>query len=405
MDLEAAAPAGGRPDRAPEEEELALLMARLAEDSGVAVVLQDEQFRVLAAGGAGERAALDPAHCHVTRQITKRAAALRERTRLEVGYRPTRLVVPVVVGGDLLGFITAEHPDPDDEVGKRLERAALEIGLEMAVELRVQAILGDDEHDFFNDLLDGRSPHRMVRRGFKLGYDVRLEHTPLAVAAADLSGGHPRTPGLDGEDALASIVRTLTRERADGTPPFAIVGRDDDAVIAFLPITDLGVAFSLARAVLDQARAAGLTAAAATGPVCHDVGDFPRSADKAKWAARVRLVTGNTDLVSSFDDLGVAALLFQVENHADLEEFVKRWIGPIVTYDADHGTHLTETLRVLVETRSLRATAEMLFVHKSTLKYRIKRINELLEADYQDSETFFNLQVALRIHQMVRGLR
>ena len=62
-------------------------------------------------------------------------------------------------------------------------------------------------------------------------------------------------------------------------------------------------------------------------------------------------------------------------------------------------------MRVLVETRSLRATAETLFVHKSTLKYRIKRINELLESDYQDSEIFFNLQVALRIDQMVRGLR
>jgi hypothetical protein len=394
MDTGAAAPAGGRPDRRPQEEELALLLSRLAEDTGAPVVVQDDQLRVLAAAGGGERAALDTAHCHVTRQITKRVAALRCPARLEVGYRPPRLVVPVAIGGDLLGFITAEHPDPDDEeLGKRLQRSAQEIGLEMAVELRVQAILGDDEHDFFNDLLEGRTPHRMVRRGFKLGYDVRLEHLPLAVAVES-----------DG-DTLESIVRAVTRKRADGTPPLAIVGRHDDAILAFLPTTDTGIAFSLARSILEQARAAGLTAAAATGPVCHDVVDFPRSADKAKWAARVRLVTGNTDLVSSFDDLGVAALLFQVDDHTDLDQFVERWIGPLVAYDADHSTHLTETLRVLVETRSLRATAETLFVHKSTLKYRIKRINELLESDYQDSEIFFNLQVALRIHQMVRGLR
>ena len=393
MDTEAAATAGRRPDRRPEGEELGLLLARLAEDMGVPVVLQDDQFRVLAGAAGGERAALDPARCHVTRQVTKRVAALRRPALLEVGYRPTRLVVPVVVVGDLLGFITAEHPDPDDELGKRLEQAAVELGLEMAVELRVRAILGDDEVDFFSDLLEGRSPQRMVRRGFKLGYDLRLDHTPLAVAVES-----------DAE-ALQSIVRAATRQRADGTPPFAVVGRDDDAVIAFVPTTDCGVAFSLARSILEQARGAGLTVAAATGPVCRDGVDFPRSADKAKWAARVRLVTGNTDLVSSFDDLGVAGLLFQVEDHTDLEQFVERWIGPLVAYDSDHGTHLTETLRVLLETRSLRATAEMLFVHKSTLKYRIKRINELLDADYQDSETFFNLHVALRIHQMVRGLR
>ena len=389
----------GRPDT-----ELAVLVGRLAEATGGPVVLQDDQLRVLAAAGGGERAALDAAHCHVTRQVTKRVATLQGPARLEVGCRLPRLVMPVVVGADLLGFLTAEHPVPDHELGARLERAALEIGLEMAVELRVQAILGDDEHDFFIDLLEGKAPQRVVRRGFKLGYDLRLEHVPLAVAAESAS------------DALQPIVRTLTRQGsfrgtppnprgADGSPPFAVVGRDDDAVLAFLPTTDSGFAFSLARGILEQARAAGITAAAATGPVCRDVADFPRSADKAKWAARVRLVTGNTDLVSSFDDLGVAALLFQVDDHTDLEQFVERWIGPLVDYDALHGTHLTETLRTLLETRSLRATAEALFVHKSTLKYRIKRINELLEGDYQDSETFFNLQVALRIHQMVRGLR
>jgi PucR-like helix-turn-helix protein/diguanylate cyclase with GGDEF domain len=390
MDIEAAAPAGGRHERPAEEGELALLLGRLAQQTGAPVVLQDDQLRVLAAAG-GERAALDAAHCHVTRQLTKRVAAVQRPARLDVGYRPTRLVVPVVVGGDLLGFLTAEHSNPDDaELGKRLERAALEIGLEMAVELRVQAILDDDEHDFFNDLLEGRTPHRMMRRGFKLGYDVRVEHTPLAVAVE-----------TDAE-ALEPIVRALAR---DDRPPHAIIGRDDDAVVAFLPTTDSAIAFALARSILDQSRQQGLTAAAATGPVCVDVGDFPRAADKAKWAARMRLVTGNTDLVSSFDDLGVAALLFQVDDHTDLEQFVDRWIGPVVAYDADHGTHLTETLRVLLETRSLRATSEALFVHKSTLKYRIKRINELLESDYQDSETFFNLQVALRVHQMVRGLR
>ena len=387
MGPETAAPAGGRPDRT------ALLIQHLADQAGAPVVLQDEQFRILASAGGGERVALDPGRCHVTRQVTKGVAGLQGPARLDVGHRLPRLVVPVAVGGELLGFLTAEHPDPDDEeLAKRIDRAALEIGLEMAVEVRVQAILGDDEDEFFHDVLEGRGTPRLVRRGFKLGYDVRCGHTPLAVVA-EADGGSL-------QDIARSVIRT-----ADAAPPLAIVGRDADAVVAFLPTVDPDAAFSVARRVLDQARRAGVTAAAATGPVCRDVADFARSADKARWAARVRLVTGNTELVSSFDDLGVTALLFQVEDHIDLEQFVERWIGPLVAYDGDHGTHLTETLRVLLETRSLRDSAEALFVHKSTLKYRIKRINELLGGDYQDSETFFNLQVALRIHQMVRGLR
>jgi hypothetical protein len=391
----AAAPAGGRRKRPGGDGELSRLLSQVAEYTRGPVVLQDDEFRVVAAAGGG-RAALDPAHCHVTREVTRRVATLQRPARLEVGYSPPRLVVPVVVGGDLLGYLTAEYLDPDDEeLVKRMERAAVELGLELAVELRVQAILDDDEHDFFNDLLEGRTPHRLVRRGFKLGYDVRLEHTPLALAVEPATGA----------EALEGIVTAQSQARSDGHPPLAIIGRDDDAVLAFLPTTDSGSAFELAHRILGEARTAGLIAAAATGPVCRELSDYARSAEKAKWAARMRLVTGNPDLVSSFDDLGVAALLFQFDDHSDLEQFVDRWIGPLVAYDETHGTQLTETLRVLFETRSFRDASEALFVHKSTLKYRIKRINELLEGDYQDSETFFNLQVALRIHQMVRGLR
>ena len=88
MDIEAAAPIGGRPDRPVEGEALARLLSQLAEDVGAPAVLQDDQFRILAAARGGERAALDPAHCHVTRQVTKRAASLRGPARLDVGYRP-----------------------------------------------------------------------------------------------------------------------------------------------------------------------------------------------------------------------------------------------------------------------------------------------------------------------------
>jgi hypothetical protein len=135
--------------------------------------------------------------------------------------------------------------------------------------------------------------------------------------AAAPAGGRRKRPGGDGE--LSQVLARLA-EYTRGP----VVLQDDDLRV--------------------------LTAAAATGPVCRELADYPRAADKAKWAARMRLVTGNHDLVSSFDDLGVAALLFQFDDHTDLEQFVERWIGPLVAYDENHGTQLTETLRVLFET-------------------------------------------------------
>ena len=68
-----------------------MLVARLAEATGAPVVLQDDQLRVLAAAAGGEHAALDPAHCHVTRQAIKRVCALQSPARLESDYQDSEM--------------------------------------------------------------------------------------------------------------------------------------------------------------------------------------------------------------------------------------------------------------------------------------------------------------------------
>jgi len=42
-------------------------------------------------------------------------------------------------------------------------------------------------------------------------------------------------------------------------------------------------------------------------------------------------------------------------------------------------------------------TAERMFVHRSTLLYRLKKIEEILTIELSDSENRFNLKLALEI--------
>ena len=53
-------------------------------------------------------------------------------------------------------------------------------------------------------------------------------------------------------------------------------------------------------------------------------------------------------------------------------------LGPVLEYDAEHGAPLMTSLRTyLSHDRSLKATSEVLHVHKQTVVYRMGRVEEL----------------------------
>lgn len=72
-------------------------------------------------------------------------------------------------------------------------------------------------------------------------------------------------------------------------------------------------------------------------------------------------------------------------------------LGPVLEYDARTKSDLAATLRVYVETGSLAATAERLFLHRNSVLYRLQRIEELSGIDLKERRTRLVLLVALAI--------
>jgi DNA-binding PucR family transcriptional regulator len=95
---------------------------------------------------------------------------------------------------------------------------------------------------------------------------------------------------------------------------------------------------------------------------------------------------------AGYDDLGIYALLYEKRDRDQLAGFADRWLGPL----REHG-ELTHTLRVLLETGGPSAAATALFVHISTLKYRLRKIETILDVDLSDPEVCFNLRLAYKI--------
>jgi len=98
-----------------------------------------------------------------------------------------------------------------------------------------------------------------------------------------------------------------------------------------------------------------------------------------------------------FGDLDVLRMLASVDDLADVERFVRKWLGALVDYDERKHTGLRSTLtQYLQHGGGYEATSRALSVHRSTLKYRLQRIRDLTGSDLGDPETHFNLQLATR---------
>jgi DNA-binding PucR family transcriptional regulator len=77
--------------------------------------------------------------------------------------------------------------------------------------------------------------------------------------------------------------------------------------------------------------------------------------------------------------------------------YVRDWLGPLIDYDARKDSELVVTLSGYLECGgSYDGAAKALSVHRSTLRYRLERIREVLGHDLGDPDTRFNLQLATR---------
>ena len=84
------------------------------------------------------------------------------------------------------------------------------------------------------------------------------------------------------------------------------------------------------------------------------------------------------------------------------QEFVSKKIDALIQYDKENESDLIETLEALVNHLGARnITATSLYLHRNTLMYRIKKIENLTGYDLSDPESILELSLALRLNKFM----
>ncbi|MDF2614486.1 MAG: transcriptional regulator [Clostridia bacterium] len=130
--------------------------------------------------------------------------------------------------------------------------------------------------------------------------------------------------------------------------------------------------------------------------------DFRSHYDKAQNALKFIGLTGKDSKVIQYDDLDIFCLLLSISKPSELSALYRRTLEKLMTYDQTAHSDLILTLEKFIEENgNLSSTANLLFIHVNTLRYRLKKIEQLLSCDLKNADTIFQLNLSLKIKKYV----
>lgn len=212
----------------------------------------------------------------------------------------------------------------------------------------------------------------------RLGVDLELRHAVLAVEAVDPSG--PATTA-----SAAAAIRTEF--------PGAIVDIRPRALAALVPVAG-GDGRALADRLGERLPAGFVAGFSDVAPTADDL---VLAARQARIACAVAYTSASSRPVRDYATLGAQRHLWMISQERDPDPLEQAVTGLLVL-DRRTGSQFFRTLETYLENRgSAQQTAEALYVHRNTLRQRLRRIAAVIGVDPTDPAAWFDLVLAVRL--------
>ena len=345
--------------------------------------------------------------------LAETAAEVRERARAggRRGYAPSgelhgrALALPVVRGPAPGG---ADGPAPQawlvavkDRGGlAEFDRLVLHQAVTVvALELLRRRVAGDTERRLAGDILSAMVSGELA--GTELAR--RLEPFGLRDRIGVLVVSPPRAVRGLVEDGLIGALRDEVRgglTAATGGFFCALLplgrGESDDEL------------FALAERIRARvSKAAGMALAAGAGRAVP-AADLRRAFHEARCAFEAQALSGPAgnggppQLLATYRDLGSFQLLLSLQDDDALRLFCDSILAPIEEGEGAYGGELMRSLETFIECNGQwERAARQLFCHRHTLRYRIRRVEELTGRSLDSARDRIDFWLALRGRELI----
>lgn len=141
---------------------------------------------------------------------------------------------------------------------------------------------------------------------------------------------------------------------------------------------------------------------AGIGRVHKSLADAAASYEEALRALRCASRLNTNEKVVAFEDLGTFHFFYELKDSPIIQTFLQAHMNTLLAYDKDKNGELVNTLSVYFScNQNIRKTAEALFMHKNSVAYRLRLVEELTGLKLNDSENAFQLQLCLKLMEVL----
>jgi len=297
-------------------------------------------------------------------------------------------VQPVGAEGRVEAFLAVgkpEQPTPLDRIvaGHALSLFAIELAKSRAVAEAQRKLRGD----FFDELVGGIAAADAARGLARFGLVADANLVVVAIEAVD--------PEAVGPDELA-LVATDHLSRGEGG---YLVSTHAGGIHVLVEERD-GDPGELPKALGTRLQVE-LRAGSGSPVTAAEVG---RSLREARYALQVCRLEGWPH--AGFEDLGTYRLLLSLADPDALRAFADSMLAPLDAYDGAHDGELVRSLQAFLQHNARWETAAAeLFVHRHTLRYRMRKVEELTGRDLTSSFDRMEFWLALRARDLLAAER
>ena len=125
--------------------------------------------------------------------------------------------------------------------------------------------------------------------------------------------------------------------------------------------------------------------------------EFGKAVKEAFWSC----IVADLEEVDhkNYEDLGIYRFIVPEINSQSMKEYMEEYLNPLLE---DEGELLRTAKTYVLTGGELEETAQRLYCHKNTVRYRLARMQEMLDPHSTEKEFFENLALAIRIYMLMK---
>ena len=323
-----------------------------------------------------------------------------------------RMVMPIILRDNIYGHLftwSTDMPLGGFDLAI-IESASTTIALSILQELSVKEVEIRYRSDFFEDLVSMDLKRRKKALDRAHFFNLKEDNFYIIeVMSFKVKGDHPINRDMDIDCTMDLINTTVTtiEELMDYYSLKGIVSTKINGIQILLgfpennSIMDKLEIFNNKLIKILNNKYKSIESRIGVGRIYKDLENVNKSFLDAVRTVRTGKSITNKEIVT-YDELGIFKILSQDYLNDELEDFYNTILKPLVEYDEKKATDLVKTLEVYFKNNgNLTKISKEMYTHYNTVLYRIGRINQITEMDIENPHDRLNLEIALKIKELL----